>query len=283
MPAGAAMKKLKPFIEKLVKEKGAESMALVLTPQYTQEELESFTDTFLSHFKGNPHRIFHWQNTPKDFKKASDFDGLLYRGDSNPNTFGLKLLMKEKKLQGTWKELEQSLEEGRVKLLLVLAPENQSAYVDLPEKLASFQKAERLVWFSSVRTPLLDRAFQSCLQVPLKSYMEKSGTFMNYQGLKQKIQKVLSIVSQSLNLEECAKLLRGEDLLPQITPPPPIEKTQKVQSPVAPTPTATDTATEETKGSAFWAAYGKGRKDQVRMEKSTKNEMLFERDEDTRK
>ena len=265
LSAGEAMKKLNPFIEEWVKKEGAESMALVLTPQYTQEELESFTDTFISHLKGKPRCIFHWQNTPRDFKKTSDFDGLLYRGDANPNTFGLKLLMKEKNLQGTWKELEQRLEKGSVKLLLVLAPENQGAYTDLSQKLLCFQKATHLVWFSSVRTPLLDGTSQFCLQVPLKSYIEKSGTFMNYKGLKQKIHKVVSIVSQSLSLEECAQLLRGEELLPQIGGiPREVDSSKKFS---------------EKESLSLWSAYGKGRKDQVRMEKSKKNERLFERDE----
>ena len=254
LSAGKAMKKLKFFIEKEVQ---PDSMALVLTAQYTQEELEKFTDTYITHLKGQPHRIFHWKNTPRDFKKTSDFDGLLYRGDANPNTFGLNLLMKEKKLQGTWEELEQSLEDGTVKLLLVLAPENQGAYKDLSEKLLCFQKAERLIWFSSVRTPLLDATSQSCLQVPLKSYIEKSGTFMNYKGLKQNIQKVVSIASQSLNLEECAQLLRGEELLPQIK----------------------EVETQGANQEFLWSADGRRHKYQVKMEKSKKNERLFNRDE----
>ena len=254
LAAGKAVKELKVFIERFLQKEKPESMALVLTPQFTQEELESLTDTFLSHFKCK--NIFYWQNTPRDFKKFSDFDGLLYRGDANPNTYGLQLLMKEKKIQTTWSQLEQNLEAGSIKLLLVAAPENQMAYADLSEKIKLFQKASRLVWFSSVRTPILDGVSQSCLQVPLKSYIEKAGTFMNYKGLKQKIHKIVSIVSQSLSLQECAQLLRGEELLPKIGREPEAQGQQW----------------------SHWAAYGKGRKDQVVLEKRKKNEMFFERD-----
>ncbi|MCX7978986.1 MAG: 2Fe-2S iron-sulfur cluster-binding protein, partial [Bdellovibrionaceae bacterium] len=61
------------------------SAALVLTGQYSVEEYEAIVSTFVNEFKSK--NIYHWWQSES---QAGEFDGLLFRGDRNPNTAGLK-------------------------------------------------------------------------------------------------------------------------------------------------------------------------------------------------
>lgn len=50
-------------------------------------------------------------------------------------------------------------------------------------------------------------------QIPMKSYLEKDGTFVNFKGLAQKIKKVTTIVNEALSLTDAAQLLTGQNLI----------------------------------------------------------------------
>jgi NADH-quinone oxidoreductase subunit G len=56
--------------------------------------------------------------------------------------------------------------------------------------------------------------------IPMKSYVEKDGTFLNHKGLERKFKKVTTVVSEALTLIEAAELLLGRAplLRPQGTP-----------------------------------------------------------------
>ena len=69
-----------------------------LTAQYTTEEYQALKDFF----EGIP--FYHWESSGKETK---DFDGLLLRGDRNPNRAGLREVFPEIK---PLKELEQAPE-----------------------------------------------------------------------------------------------------------------------------------------------------------------------------
>lgn len=189
------------------------SVALVLTGQYSNEEYEAVVSTFKTDVGTD--RIFHWVNNPETFES---FDGLLFRGDRNPNTKGLlQTLDKHGVLNNTWKELVAALESGLVKTLVVAGPLDLSVFPDLSEKLAVFAKAKRVVWLSSGKSEVVDAVAATTIQIPMRTHVEKHGTYLNHAGVAQTTAAVLSIVPTALTLGEFADVISGRDVKREAT------------------------------------------------------------------
>lgn len=190
----------------------ASNMALVLTGQYTVEEYEQIVSTFVNKFSNK--NIFHWVNNKESFES---FDGLLIRGDKNPNTKGLLNILEKYGVQTKWEDLTSGIESGKFSTVAVAGPENLAVFPDLNEKLKLFLKAKKLVWLSSIKSEVLQNYEGSAeiVMIPLKTFVEKDGTFINYKGIEQKFSKVTTIVSEALTLAEAAILMSGDNL--QIT------------------------------------------------------------------
>lgn len=201
--AAKAVSKLIPHLQ------GNSKSALVLTGQYTTEEYELLVQNF-KQVTGSS-KVYHWKNNSQKFE---EFDGLLIRGDKNPNTKGLLQVLAQNQVQATWDQLEESLNKSEIETLIVAAPENQAVYPDLSEKIKLFAKAKKLVWLSSVQTQAL-ASVADVVQIPMKSYFEKDGHFVNHAGLQQKIQKAMELVPNALCLKGFAKLIQGQDLQTQ--------------------------------------------------------------------
>jgi len=77
---------------------------LILTGQYTTEEYQKVIHFFT---KNSGQYIYHWKNNPKSFDQ---FDGLLFRGDRNPNTSGLLKILNQNDTFQSWDHLQQLLE-----------------------------------------------------------------------------------------------------------------------------------------------------------------------------
>ncbi|MEQ1876299.1 MAG: 2Fe-2S iron-sulfur cluster-binding protein [Bdellovibrionia bacterium] len=192
MPPQTALEQVGELLRQTVAKSGPDSVALVLTAQYSVEELESLVNYFAKDLKSK--KIYHWKNNPETFEK---FDGLLLRGDKNPNTAGLMKVLADAGVKTDMKDLEGGLD--KVKVLVVAGPENQAVYPDLAMKATKFAKASTVVWLTAGRNTNYDLA---TWQIPMKSYTEKTGTFINAQGLSQRFKKGVSIVPDSLSLEE---------------------------------------------------------------------------------
>lgn len=201
---GTAAQKAGQYLKDAISRHGAGSVALVLTGQYTTEEYAATVKSF----KGDLglSKIYHWVNNAKSF---DDFDGLLLRGDRNPNTFGLVRILEENKLKNSWNDLENGIQKGEIKTVIVAGPENLPAYGDLAEKVKLFKQAGSVIWMTPVRHPDFDNL---SYVVPMKSFVEKDGTFENFKGIKQKIRRGPIIVSQALTLSEAATLLAGKPM-----------------------------------------------------------------------
>lgn len=202
LSAGAAAKDAQTAIKS-----AGSDVALVLTGQFTNEEYEKIVGTFVKDF--NSKKIYHWINNKEAF---NDFDGLLLRGDKNPNTKGLIKVLDANSVTSPFVNLEADLKKGGVKTLVVAAPENLAVFPDLKEKLALFSKANQLIWLSSAKNEDLDQMSGNIWQIPLKSYIEKAGTFTNHAGLEQKFNKVTTVVSEALTLSEAADLMAGRNI-----------------------------------------------------------------------
>ncbi len=178
--------------------------ALVLTGQYTTEEYLKFVDSFTKNY-GN--EVYHWINNPKTF---DDFDGILLRGDKNPNTVGLLRVLEGKGIKSSWADLEEKLNSGQIEHLVVAGPENLAVFPDLEEKVTLFGQAQKL----TVLTPVKSKFYESAdYQIPMKSFMEKDGTFVNHKGIEQKLGRGPIVVSQALTLLDLSMILDGSDFI----------------------------------------------------------------------
>lgn len=183
--------------------------ALVLTGQFTVEEYESAVSTFVS--KTGSKNIYHWKNSPEAWDQ---FDGLLLRGDRNPNTQGLIKVLESNQIQTHWVELGQKIESGEIETVLVAGPENSIWFENYSEILSEVSKAKTLIWMQSSKTQaLVDLVHENLIVVPLKSFVEKSGTFINHQGLAQSIKPVTTLLSESLTLDQAMGLAMGSEAL----------------------------------------------------------------------
>ena len=172
----------------------SKKMGLILTGCYTCEEYASFLDFF--RFDS----IYHWKNYPETFE---DFDDFLIRGDKNPNTKGLLESIQKRKLQlQDLSLLEKNI--SRLDLLIVCAPENHQLYPCLEEKINLFLKSKELIWISPRSHTLLENSKNTVWVIPSKTYFEKTGTFVNHQGIRQKIKATASVVESACSLEEIA-------------------------------------------------------------------------------
>lgn len=207
--AGAAAADAAIFL----KDAKSEEIALVLTGQNTLEEYESIIGTFVNHFKSK--NIFHWW--PNE-AQAGEFDGLLIRGDKNPNTAGLKQVFQKYGINTKWSDLEQQVKGAKIKHLVVVGPENLSGYNDIQQKMSLFTSVENLIYASAVKVDALEKTAttNTITLIPLKSYIEKDGTFINYKGLEQKFKKATVVVSEALTGSELATLLTGQKLTIEI-------------------------------------------------------------------
>jgi NADH-quinone oxidoreductase subunit G len=220
MAAGAAAKDVGQMLKSKVGT--GKGMALVLTGQHTVEEYEAIVGTFVNEFKTK--HIYHWVNNKETFET---FDGFLIRGDKNPNTKGLLRVLEKHGLTATWNQLEAGLDKGEIDTLVVAGPENLLAFPDIDQKVKMFGKAKTLVWLSSAKVPSVETLPNSTWLVPLKTFVEKEGTFVNHAGIEQKFKKVTTVVSEALTLTEAALLLSGKNLAIPVVPETFVEATRR--------------------------------------------------------
>ena len=182
-------------------------VGLVLTGQYTQEENQEIVNFMLGDLVSR--EVYHWVNNPGEM---DEFDGILYRGDRNPNTKGLLDIFAKEKVTGTWNTFEERMKGDHIQVVIVAGPENPEVFPDLKEKLELFSNAKYVVWMSPAKSELVDQITTNCWQIPIKSFFEKEGTFVNATGLKQKIKKVATIVPKAVTLAEATQILSGKDV-----------------------------------------------------------------------
>jgi NADH dehydrogenase/NADH:ubiquinone oxidoreductase 75 kD subunit (chain G) len=203
MAPGAAAK----AVSEALKTAG-ESAALVLTAQYTVEEFEALVATFVNEIKSK--KIFFWINNKESFEA---FDGLLLRGDKNPNTKGLLKVLEKHGINTQWSDLTAGISSGSIKTVVVAGPENMAVFPDFDAKVAELSKAANLVWLQAGKSAALESLTGNVTLIPVKTFVEKDGTFINHAGLEQKFKKATTVVSEALTLTEAALLMSGKNLV----------------------------------------------------------------------
>ncbi len=233
MDAGALAKDASAVIKA-----AGDKLAVVLTGQYSTHEYVALIKNL------GTKKVYHWKNNPEKF---DEFDGLLLRGDKNPNTKGLESALSTAGIKTDWNELTAGIKSGAITTVVVAGPENMAVYADLADKIQTLGAAQNLIWASACKSDLFDKLSNNTWLVPMKSYLEKDGIFTNHQGLEQKFKKATTIVSEALTLAEASFLLAGQNI--------PVTKVAAV-----------DTFIEENR-----------RPDQVALEHRKKNEFVYKR------
>lgn len=190
-------------LREAVQKHGADSVAFVVTGQYTNEEYASL---FKLTGELKVKNVYHWQNNPE---KVNDFDGLLFRGDRNPNTKGLLAAMGA---PAKWEALQTALSGRKLKMVVVVGPENQETFPDLKEKITMLAQADAMIWLTAGKNADLDQVGCETWQIPLKTYIEKAGSFTNFEGRTQAFKAGTTIVPQALTLSEVTELFAGRDI-----------------------------------------------------------------------
>jgi NADH-quinone oxidoreductase subunit G len=194
-PVALAIQEIARNMNKYLSEKGHDSVAVVVTGQYTNEEYDVFFDLFSKKLKVN--QFYYWQNNEETF---NSFDDLLLRGDKNPNTAGLKKSAEKYGVKlSSFKDFEKQTANKKILMTLVAAPENQAVYPDLENRVSTISNAGEVVWLTSGKN---EKFNQFKWQLPMKSFVEKDGSFINFKGLERKIKGQLKIIDNAICLKE---------------------------------------------------------------------------------
>ena len=117
--------------------------------------------------------------------------------------------MEENQYSGTWADFQSGLEAGKFKAIIVAGPEIQKDYPGMKDELQKMSKVDTLIWMASNSNPLFESVDYL---IPMKTWVEKNGTFINHAGLEQKIKATRNIVSDALSLSQVSYLLAGKEL-----------------------------------------------------------------------
>ncbi len=163
-------------------------VGVLLTGQNTTEEYKAILEMFAGA------DFFHWKNNEEKF---NDFDGLLKRGDKNPNTNGLIETISNLKDA-------KSFNASNYDLTVAVMPENFLVYEDYNEKLESLKASKNLLLFSAAKLPKMELKTENTWVFPLKTFVEKEGSYLNHAKTERRIQKATSIVTEAVALNEFA-------------------------------------------------------------------------------
>jgi NADH-quinone oxidoreductase subunit G len=150
-------------------------IALLVTPQYTCEEYDALFGFFVG--KLGVKKVFQWREPTE---QVDAFDGILYRGDHNPNTRGLAAALKKHGLSDAVKNGFDELPKIGAKVVIALAPEVAMQYPSLNDQLRRLSELPFVSLWTLVGSAASHPGFKHLL--PTKGYAEKVGTFLNFEG-----------------------------------------------------------------------------------------------------
>ena len=156
-------------------ETDAGDIALLVSPSYTNEEYAALFDFFVG--KHGVKKVFQWREPTE---KVDEFDGILYRGDHNPNTRGLAEALKQHGLPHEVKNGFDDLARSGAQVVIALAPELAFQYPSLADQLTKLAELSFVSLWTIVGSA--DRVKGLSHLLPMKGYAEKRGTFLNYAG-----------------------------------------------------------------------------------------------------
>jgi NADH-quinone oxidoreductase subunit G len=189
-----AIRKTAAALKSALEEHGPQSVALLASPQMTNEELFQLRRLFGGSLK-IPAIEYHLPHRAPLFS-----DDFLITADKNPNSRGAEIIG----LAGPGSaEIIKSCAEGRIRVLFI-CHHDLSLGFDFGEIAAALGKVDCAVFQGSwdQKTASLAK-----IQLPAAVYAEKEGTFTNLQGRVQKMSAAVPPLGESLpDLEIIAQL-----------------------------------------------------------------------------
>ena len=172
-------------------------LAVVITPQYTFEELETIYHFFTQTLKTQ--NIFHCVEVKK-LSESGVIDELLLRQDKNPNSQGLLTIAKKYHLESQDRfYFEQQAKNSPWKTLIVFGPEDPQS---IPNFLSWIEKGQEISKKILIGTQITHATPFFDLILPTLTFVEKNGTFVNFKGLSQKINLATQCVEEAKPLSE---------------------------------------------------------------------------------
>lgn len=167
-------------IAEKLRQTNAKDVVLLVSPQYTCEEYDAFFGFFIG--KLGVKKVALWREPSE---KIDEFDGVLYRGDHNPNTFGLKKALDSLGQEGVQVLGFEEVMATRPQVVIALAPEITFQYPSINEQLVRLQELSFVSLWTVVSELVVGKNIPHAL--PMKGFTEKRGTFLNYAGLEGKL------------------------------------------------------------------------------------------------
>lgn len=186
-------------LKNVLQEYGPKGVAILVSPQMTNEELFIIRKLFKDHFK--------IENIESQVpSNATGFsDDFLIMADKNPNARGADLLFPSNAGIDT---LLQSCREGHIQFLYVFQHDLTLGF-DLPFVVDALKKVGCVVFQGAWDQPT---AALADIQLPAAAYAEKDGTFTNFQGRVQRFHAAVPPIGKSLaDLDILAKLASSLD------------------------------------------------------------------------
>jgi NADH-quinone oxidoreductase subunit G len=179
-----AIREVAQALKKTLAAHGPQSVALLVSPQQSNEELFAIRRLFRDHLKVETIE----SHIPSNAEAFSD--DFLITADKNPNTKGAEILFPAG--QGS-KNLLRACAEGRIHFLHIFRHDLMSGY-DFGYVSEALSKVDYVVFQGSWDQPT---AALADIQLPAAVYAEKEGTFTNIQGRVQRFHVAVPPVGES--------------------------------------------------------------------------------------
>lgn len=173
-----------------------ERVVLAITPQYTNEEVRTVLEAVQKRLGRMPEVVI-WREASED---REAFDGILYRGDRNPNSRGTENVLNEWGVSGL-RTVAGLNEIGQEKphLVIAMGPEVESSFPSLTSDLTVLGDLSQVIYFgNSLAKPLENVA----LRIPTLVFAEKDGVFVNHAGHEQKLKPNKRVMPSLKSLQE---------------------------------------------------------------------------------
>jgi NADH-quinone oxidoreductase subunit G len=197
VPWAEAIQTAASALKRTLQEHGPDAVAVLASPQMTNEELFLLGLLFRDGFK--IHR-FQFRVPPREPGYSDD---ILINADKNPNSRGAEMLGWNGPATG---EILRECTAGKVRFLFICHHDLASGF-DPGQVQAALEQVEFAVFLGSFDHMTAAAAH---VQLPAAVYAEKEGTFTNFQGRVQRISAAVTPAGESLPELEILSLLAAE-------------------------------------------------------------------------
>ncbi|PIR23119.1 MAG: NADH dehydrogenase subunit [Deltaproteobacteria bacterium CG11_big_fil_rev_8_21_14_0_20_45_16] len=206
MPTAEAIQIWAADLKTLVAMEQTDEIGIWLSPELTNEELESVFKLFAKEWGISK---FFSENVSAIVAQDEAIDGLLYRKDHYPNSAGFLQATKTYKIKlDSTDSLVDQLDKTKIRHLIIFGPEADRAKTD-NSRIANALTHQT---FSVLVTAQLSVAesFPQALGIPSLSHLEKSGSLTNHAGLTQEMKGGLKMFREALSTQDILAKLEEE-------------------------------------------------------------------------